>query len=471
MLRVYAFLIVMAFNLQPKASGLIQSSSADRQDVEVTVYNSNLGLIKEKRLISIPSGEGELRFMDVASLINPVSVHVKSLSDPGEFTVLEQNYEYDLMSHEKLLEKYIGKKIKIIDWNEFQDRKEVVEAELLSADGGEIYKIGDEIFLGHPGYKVLPEVPSNLISRPTLSWNYRNKVKRRNHQIEVSYLTAGISWNADYVLLVPSSGGKGEISGWVTVENRSGALFENAQLKLVAGDLNRVHELPVNELRMGRTMDSQMSKPEFSQENLFEYHIYDLQRRTTIKNNQTKQIKLLEAGGVKLFKEYITVAPQNHYWGRRIDGQVKQPVQVNLKFSNDKQNNLAMPIPAGTVRIYTVDSKGKQQFIGEDRVDHTPKNEKITLKTGNAFDIVAERVQNDFSQKTSQLYETDWTVTIRNRKDEKITLGVVEKAQGNWEVVDSSHKYKKVDASSFRFDVTVPANGETEVSYKLRVGI
>ncbi|MFP4163485.1 MAG: DUF4139 domain-containing protein [Chitinispirillaceae bacterium] len=416
-------------------------------------------------------GEGELKYTDIASQINPVSVYVKSLSDPEKLSVIEQNYVYDLISDKKLLEKYEGKKIKIIDWNKFKDRKEVVDAELLSSGrDGEILRIDDEIYLGHPGYKVLPQMPDDLVTRPTLFWKFRNNQKK-NQKIEVSYLTSGLKWNADYTLLLSSSDGRSELCGWVTVDNRSGASYDDAELKLVAGDLNRVAQNRPMRLRKREMMDSRMDQPEFSQENLFEYHAYDLGGKTTLKNNQTKQIRLLGAPDLNISREYVTVASDNHYWGRRIEGEAEQPVQVNLSFLNNKKNGLGIPLPSGTVRLYTSDSQGKPQFIGEDLIDHTSKNERVTLKSGNAFDIEAKRVQTDYTRRTSQLHESEWTVTIKNHKEKKVKVGVVERARENWEVVEASHEYEKIDAASFRFDVTVPENGEVKVKYKLRVGI
>jgi hypothetical protein len=432
------------------------------------VYNNNLGLIKDTRNVELPLGEGELRFMDVASHIMPVTVHAKSLNYPDDFSVLEQNYEYDLINANKLLDKYVGKKIKIIVWNEFQDRKEVVEATLLSNNQDQIYKINDEIFLGHPGIKVLPELPENLIAKPTLTWLYDNKSKIA-HNLEVSYLTNNISWKADYVVVLNKDDTSADISGWVTLDNKSGATYNNARLKLIAGDVHRViekYEDRVHYMKMERA-----AAPQFEEKAFFEYHIYDLQRRTTIKDKQTKQISLLEANDAEVQKELLVYGIKS-YFTRLYRGQTpKQTVNVYVKFKNTKDNNLGMPLPAGIMRLYKRDDEESLQFIGEDRIDHTPKDEEVRLKIGEAFDVVAERIQTDFKQITTRLHETEWEITLRNHKEEDVKVGIIEPLYGNWMVISNSHPYEKVDAFTIRFDIEVPKDKEVKVKYRIRVGL
>ncbi|MCL2689756.1 MAG: DUF4139 domain-containing protein [Chitinispirillia bacterium] len=464
------------------APKVIKSTAQDVRSVEVTVYNSNLGLIKEQRKIKVNSGTGELHYIDVAAQIKPVTVHIKPLNNANDFTILEQNYEYDLISQQKLLDKYVGQKIKIVDWNEYQDRKTVVEAQLLSSGfnqgfggGGEVYKIGSEIYLGHPGTKVLPSIPDNLISRPTLSWLYRSRTARE-YTLEVSYLTEGLSWSADYIFVLSDTKPTADISGWVTVTNHSGAAYNNAKLKLMAGNVNQVQPemAAAYGTRMAAMSMDMGGGGGFAQTDVFEYKMYDLERSTTIKDNQTKQINLLESRGLAIEREYITSAAGRsgrHFAQPSADGFTKQPVSAYISFKNTKENRLGNPLPAGTVRFYTADAKGSQQFIGEDRIDHTPKDENVRLKVGDAFDIVAERKQLNFVQRTSRMNETEWEIKIRNRKEENITVGVIEMAHGNWEITESTHKHTKIDANTMRFDVAVPKGKEVIVKYKVRVGI
>jgi len=469
---IFCPVVLVILSAVAAAGQTVSKSTVDDQvAVQVTVYNSNLGLIKDTREIALPLGEGELRFMDVASHIMPVTVHTKSLNRPDDFSVLEQNYEYDLMNANKLLDKYVGKKIKLMDWNEFQDRKEVVEATLLSNNQGQIYKINDEIYLGHPGYKVLPEIPENLIAKPTLMWLYDNNSKKP-HELEVSYLTKNITWKADYVVVLNKDDTSADISGWVSLDNRSGATYKNAALKLVAGEVHRAKErMREDWIRNYTELRKEASAPQFKEKPFFEYHIYDLQRKTTIKDKQTKQVSLFEAIDAQIQKELLVYGMKG-YFTRRYRGQnPKQPVDVYIKFLNSQDNSLGMPLPAGIMRLYKQDSDKSLQFIGEDRIEHTPKDEEVRLKVGEMFDVVAERIQTDYRQITTRLHESEWEITLRNHKKEDITVGIVEPLFGNWVVISNNYPYKKVDAFTIRFDVTVPKDGEVKVKYRIKVGL
>jgi hypothetical protein len=473
-----------------------RSTAADRQTVEITVYNDGMGVVKELRGFSLPAGQGEMQFADVAARIDPASILIKPLSDAEDFTVLEQNFEYDLISHAKLMEKYIGKEIKIIDRNKFHGRESVINATVVSAAEGEVYEIDGEISLGHPGIKVLPKIPGNLISRPTLSWQYYNRTAR-DYQLEVSYVTGGMRWEADYVLFLADGDTAGaELSGWVTIDNRSGGAFEDAKLKLMAGLVNIVpkpepfedsrdygnfafetaevigyldNPTPIYLLDTDPGFDDALAASRFEKSGVFEYHMYDLPRKTSIGNNQTKQIKLMEAHGLDVETEYVTAPSGIQYFGRADNdgGTVKQPVAAFLTFKNSKDNNLGNPLPGGTIRIYTADANGSRQFIGEDRIEHTPEDEEIRLRTGEAFDIVVERTQVRFTERGANQHETEWMISVRNRKNEDITVGVREKAYGQWEIRESSHEYVKIDAETFRFDVSAEKGQEVIIRYKV----
>jgi len=467
--------IIILFSVGASAEVTSKSASKstidDQVGVEVTVYNKNLGLVKDSRKVDLEQGEAELRFMDVASTILPETVSIKSLNQADNFTVLEQNYEYDLMSYEKLLDKYVGKKVTLVDWNKYQDRKESVEGILLSNNKGQpIYEIGDSIYLGHPGYQILPEIPDNLIAKPTLTWLYLNSGKTV-HELTVSYLANNIGWKADYVLILNETDDMVDLSGWVTLDNRSGTTYKDAKLKLVAGDIHRaaggrsMYRAPAMEFAKLAAADS------FEEKAFFEYHIYNLKRKTTIKNNQKKQVSLLNASDVKADKKFILKGNQGYFlrsYRQKLD---KLKVDVYVEFKNSKTNNLGMPIPAGVMRLYKRDDDKSLQFIGEDRVDHTPKDEEIKLKIGQAFDIVAERIQKDYRAVTNRLHESEWEVTIRNHKKEDVTVEVIEPVSGNWEMINSSHPYEKEDAFTIKFEVNVPRDGETVIKYRVKVGL
>jgi hypothetical protein len=453
------------------ASDTASQSTADEQiGMEVTVYNNNLGLIKDTRKVSLPKGRGELQFMDVAASIMPVTVQAKSVNKPDAFSVLEQNYEFDLINRNKLLDKYVGKHIKLVNVNQFKDRTSTVDAVLLSNNQGQIYGIDGEIHLGHPGYPVLPKLPENLIAKPTLTWLYDNTMDKPHH-LEVSYLTQNLNWKADYVVLVNAEDTAADVSGWVTLDNKSGAAFKDARLKLVAGEVHRAEE---PQLAMRAAPASVMKKAreeQFAEKSFFEYHIYDLQRKTTVKDNQTKQVSLLEAYGAGIRKELLVYGVKTYFTRQFTERQTKQPVNVYIVFKNSKDNKLGMALPAGIMRLYKQDSDGSRQFIGEDRIVHTPKDEDVRLKVGEAFDVVAERKQTDFKQLTTLMYETEWEVTLRNHKDKEVSVGIVEPVPGTWEVISKTHPYKKLDAFTIRFDVNVPKDQEVKVTYRVRVGI
>ena len=465
------FLIVILFSSAVKAekNDVSESTADDQINVEVAVYNNNIGLIKETRKLTLPSGRGELRFMGVASHIMPVTVHVSSLNFPNNFSVVEQNYEYDLINADKLLDKYVGKKIKIVVWNEYQDRKETVEAILLSNNNGQIYKINNEIFIGHPGIKVLSNIPDDLIAKPTLTWLYDNSTTNE-HNLEVSYLTNNLGWKADYVVVLSEDDTSGNISGWVTLDNKSGATYKNAHLKLIAGDVNRVTDVSGNKVVMMSHMERRLT-PQFEEKPFFEYHIYDLQRETTIKDKQTKQVSLLEAAGVKIQKEFLVEGSQGIFTRYYQRNNSKQPVNVYIKFMNTEENNLAKPIPEGIMRLYKKDSEGSQLFIGEDRIDHTSVGEEISLKIGEAFDVIAERVQTDYKQISKGLHESEWEITLKNHKDVDVIVNIIEPLTGNWSVINNSHPYTKKDAFTINFDIPVPKDKEVKVKYRLQIGL
>ena len=471
--RRYRLLIIIGFLIllysYPLLGGTEQTStSSNQKNVEVTVYNSNIGLVKDIREIQLEKGRISLRFMDVASRINPRSVHIKSLSHPGKFAILEQNYEYDLMNPAKLMDKYVGKKVKLLRRNEFKDSKEIVTATLLSNNNNQpIYKIYNEIYLGYSGRVILPEIPENLIARPTLVWLLDNRAKSKQ-KLQVSYLTGDINWLADYVMVVSKDNKTCDLNGWVTINNRSGTIYKDAKLKLIAGEVHRVKEDRFD-MVYARAEEVKAGRPQFKEEEFFEYHIYTLQRRSTLKNNQEKQIQLLEAISVPIKKELIVYGYRGYFTRRYTEKIPKQDVNVYISFMNSKKNKVGMPLPEGTIRLYMADKENSLQFIGEDRIPHTPVDEEIRVKVGKAFDVVCERLQTDYDRISDRIYEIEWKITLRNHKKEKVTVGLIEPLFGDWKILRNSHPYDKLDAHTIRFDVNVPAKEEIKVTYRVRV--
>ena len=408
------------------------TTEKDQVDLSVTVYNSNIALVRDVRQIHLPSGIFPLHFEDVAASINPATVHFRSLVDPAKLNVIEQNYEFDLLDPQKLLQKYVGKEITLVRAEKDAGSTRFVETKalLLANNGGPVWKIGNEIVTGMPvdSYR-FPDLPENLYSRPTLVWMLENR-GADSQRVEASYLTSNMNWSADYVLTVGRDEKTADLDGWVTLVNNSGVTYSNAKLQLVAGQLNRV-EPAVPRAAKAMMMQAEAAPQQFGQESFSEYHLYTLGRRTSIQNNESKQISLLTGTGVPVEK-YLLVEGQQ-YWFRNPQGignPLPQPVKVLYRFKNSDKSGLGMPLPAGTVRVYQADSKGGIQFVGEDRIDHTPKDESLKIHVGDAFDVVCERKQMDYKKISSSSVEMEYQITLRNHKDTAVTVEVREPIGG-----------------------------------------
>jgi hypothetical protein len=452
-----------------KKPEMLYSGIEDQTGVAVTIYNVNLGLVKDQREIRLTRGVGELRFMDVASQIIPTSVYIKSLVDPDSLQILEQNYEYDLLNPQKLLDKYVGKEVKLYYKNPYTEREEIVAATLLSNNGGPIFKIGDEITYGHPGRIIFPGVPENLISKPTLVWLIENNLSKAQ-KVEASYLTNGINWRADYVVTLNDKDDMADLSGWVTIDNKSGTTYKNARLKLVAGDVNRVKDEYEYKDKMLRVAEmAGKAAPQFKEEEFFEYHIYTLQRPSTIKENQTKQISLVTADNIPVKKELLFYGARYYYYSLYGEAISNQKVGVFVEIENKKENNIGIPLPKGTVRVYKHDNEGSLQFVGEDSIDHTPKDEKVRIKLGDAFDVVGSRKQTDWKKIAYDTYEAGYEISLRNHKKEDVVVKVIEPIPGDWKMLSSSHEYKKTEAFTAEFNIPVPKDKETKLTYRVRM--
>src|SRR5207245_7744827 len=333
---IASILIAALATGQPATAAPVSVTRDDQREVMVTIYNGNLGLVKDLRDARFPAGVSEVQFMDVAALIDPTTVHLKSLTDAPGLKILEQNYEYDLLTSAKLMEKYVGKKVRL-----YQSNGTYQEVTLLSTNGP-VYEINGQIHMGHYGQVVLPALPDNLVSKPTLVWLLRN-ARAAAQRVEASYLTGGITWKADYVMVINPTDTRSDLTGWVTIDNKSGGTYPNAALKLVAGDINRA----TDPRRDGRVLEkAAMASPasnasrDFREETFFEYHLYSLDGRTTIKDNQTKQLSLMSAAEVPVDKHFIYYGAADYYrtsYGLPVSN---QKVGVYLELKNSKENRL-----------------------------------------------------------------------------------------------------------------------------------
>jgi len=448
------------------------TSQKDQTDLSLTVYNENLALVKDIRQVHLQPGVFPLRFEDVAASINPSTVHFRSLTTPEKLSVVEQNYEYDLLDPQKLLQKYVGREVTLVRPEVESGSTHLVEikALLLSDNNGPVWKIGNEIVTGvsADSYR-FPDLPENLYSRPTLVWTLDNR-GGESQKVEASYLANSVNWSADYVLTVGRDEKSADLDGWVTLTNNSGAAYNNAKLQLVAGQLNRA--TPPMAARAALAMNGAVdeAKQQFSQESFSEYHLYTLARRTSVQNNESKQISLLNATNVSVEK-YLLVEGQSYYYRnpQGIGNAIPQPVKVYYRFKNEDKGGLGMPLPAGVIRVYEADSQGGMQYAGEDNIAHTPKDETLRIHVGDAFDVVCERKQLDYKKLGPNLYEMEYQIVLRNHKEGAVTVEVREPVGGDWEVENSNFAPTKLDSSTIGFSVPVTKDGNAVLDYRVRV--
>lgn len=435
---------------------LFSGAAMAAEQVSVTVYNSNLGLVRSVRQMPLKEGTSEIRFADVASQIDPTSVHFKSLTAPDKTAVLEQNYEYELVDANKILSKYIDQQIQV-----FTKEGKMFDGKLLSSS--------DEIVLEKKDGGVqsvsraniqnvdFPKLPLGLITRPTLVWTVASE-KGGTHDMEVSYLTGGINWHAEYVAVLDKDDKKIDLSAWVSVDNKSGAAYQDAKVKLIAGEVHRaVEQEPMYDQRMLKTAMAMERSDQFQEKAFFEYHLYTLQRPATIKNNQIKQLQLFPSASVSVKKIYEYEAQSD-----------PNKVKVAVEFTNSKAENLGMPLPAGKVRIYKQDSDKSQEFVGEDALDHTPKDEKIRLTLGDVFDVAVERTEKDIKNISERVQQRTAGIKIRNHKDSDIEVLVAEKFWGDWEITKSNFPHTKKDSVTAEFKIPVKKDGETILEYTVQ---
>ena len=451
----------MKRNLMLMTVLLIVLAAGAQAEVAITVYNQDLGLVRDRRALEFEKGEFDLKYTNIPSSIDPTSVHFKLLDNPDAAALLEQNYRYDLVSASKILQKFIDSEIEITAVA--GDQGKFYSGKLLAFDGSNITLLTDD-----GGVKVIElkwvsdvsfaKLPEGLITKPTLVWKFLSDVSGEQNT-EVSYLTRNINWHAEYVAVVSSDDKMLDLSGWVSVDNRTGATYDDAKLKLIAGDVNILRDRPPPRLAKGAYDITVMAEGAagFEEKAFFEYHLYTLPRKTTIANNEIKQIALFEPATTPVDKVFV-------YEGRRYG----KDVRIILEFTNSKERGLGMPLPAGKLRVMKRDTDGLMEFIGEDRIDHTPKDEDLSVYLGNAFDIVGERNVMDRQKITDKMTEETIEIELRNHKEEDITVKVVERLGRFWKILDSTFEYKKKDASTVEFFIPVSTDGESILTYTVR---
>ena len=473
---VMAILALVAASLLSGGQG-VAPVVAQSEGLELAVYNQNLALVKDLRSLELSEGLNEVRFVDVAAQIDPTSVHFRSLTDPEGTVVLEQNYEYDIVGSAKLLSKYIDQEIAVVT----EDGQEYVGTLLSGADDVILEAATGQVTvlkLDRIKEFTFPALPEGLITRPTLVWQVESALGE-TQDVEVTYLTGGVNWQANYIVVLADDEQSIDLDGWVTLDNRSGTSYQDAKLKLIAGD---IHRAPTADYALEKEVLFEAAAaapaPQVEERGFFEYHLYEVQRPVTVKDQQTKQIEFVTGSDVPAEKFFVYDGSQLSIGGfyQPLDDPSygtasNKKVMVMLEFTNGEEEGLGVPLPKGTLRVYKNDVDGSTLLVGEDAIDHTPKDEQVRLYIGDAFDIVGERIQTDFRVE----YDEDWIeesyqITLRNHKEEDIEVRVVEHMfrWTEWEILESSHEHEKLDAQTIEFRVPVEAGGETVVTYTVR---
>ena len=467
-----------------------QSNAAEQTGLAVTIYNGDLALVKDARKVKVVNGDNLLAWRDVSAQIQPETALLRSL-DGRKLTLYEQNFDFDLLTPQKLLEESVGEQIRVIRHQPITGVEMSEYATVLAANEGAVLKFSDrvETALPNPGRLAFPGVPAHLRDRPTLSMLFKTEVPTPffagskstvDQDMELSYLTTGLTWKADYVAELSNKEDSIDLNGWVTLTNTSGTAYNNARLQLIAGEVNRAQPESRPMPRMAKAMAMADAAPAMQEEGLFEYHLYTLDRLTTLMDKQTKQVALLSAQKVAVDKEFRLTGGDWYYTSQQGELGKKMKPGVYMEFTNkaEKGENvgLGVPLPKGIVRVYKKDSAGRAQFIGEDRIDHTAKGETVKLKLGEAFDITADKKQVDFQKIAATgfnvrggVVETAYQMEIRNAKSEKVVVTVVEAIPGEWQMLQESHPHKKVSARNATWEVPVPAEGKATLAWRVRV--
>lgn len=464
--------LLLAAQAQAAAVPERLSTVKDQQQVAVTIYNENLALIKEQRRVGVDRGVNRLAWRDVSARIQPETALLRSLSGGEGISLLEQNFDFDLLTPQKLLDKYVGQNVTVIRTHPTSGAESSETATVLSTNGGVVLKFADRIETGLPGRLAFKSVPENLRDRPTLVISF-DAPQEGARLMELSYLTAGLSWRADYVAELNATDERLDLSGWVTLTNISGSSYPNAKLQLVAGEVNRVRR-EMEFVQDGRVMKAMpMAAPAMAEESLFEYHLYSLDRPTTIAEQQTKQVALLSANHVPVRKDLLLQGRDYYYQSSSGDLGQKMKVGVFVEFEN-KGGGLGVPLPKGVIRVYKKDGAGNAQFVGEDRIDHTPRGEKIRLRLGEAFDVTADKKQTSFQKisgtgRYNAIFESAYQIELKNAKDEAVTVSVMEPVPGDWEMLAENQPHQKPASNTALWRVQVPARGKALLEYRVRV--
>jgi hypothetical protein len=463
--------IAAALALSPAASGADprerSSTTADQEQINLTIYNGGSSLVHDRRHVELAKGTNAIAWRDVSGEMDATSAILDDLTAPGSTSVLEQNFDFDLLKPSTLLDKYVGLRVTVVHDKPRAGRPDTETAVLLSDNEGLVLKYPDRIETGlYDSHIVFPSIPENLRDRPTLVLDLASTAGG-THDLDLSYMTSGLGWHADYVGVVAPDEKHMNVSGLVTLTNSTGTSYPNARLQLVAGN---VHVAQPSMQTMDTLARALPAPTAMRQENFFEYHLYTLERPTTVANAQTKQVSLLSAANVPIVKTLELGGSGGYYYNASADLGTKLEFGVYITFAN-KGGDLGVPLPAGTFRLYKNDSSGTSQFLGSDAIDHTPRDQDVRLHLGESFDVTANKKQTDFKGLGACTYESSYQLAISNAKDVEQDVLVVEPIPGTWSIVRENVPHEKSSSATATWHLKIPPRKTTTLEYTAHVSL
>jgi hypothetical protein len=444
------------------------STLASQERVNLTIYNGDLALVHDRRRIALDAGTSRIAWRDVSGGLDATSAILEDLTVPGAVSVVEQNFDFDLLKPSTLLDKYVGRHVTVVHDKPIPGRPASETAVLLADNDGIVLQYPDRIESGlYDSHIVYPSLPPNLRDAPTLVLDLATGAAA-THDLDLSYLSSGLGWHADYVGVVSPKEDRMDLSGLVTLTNTTGTTFRDAHVQLVAGNVNVAQEPTQMEMRKFAAIAA--PTPPIRQENYFEYHLYTLPEPTTVANAQTKQVALLSAHNVPIRKTLELRGSEQYYSNAAADLGSKIEVGVYVTFAN-KGGDLGVPLPGGLVRLYENDSHGTSQFLGSDRIDHTPRNADVRLHVGDSFDVTANKKQTDFKPLGNCTFDSSYEVRLANAKETPQDVEVVEPIPGDWSIVSENLPHQKTSSATATWHVRVPADGAATLTYRARVRV
>ncbi|MDX2221211.1 MAG: DUF4139 domain-containing protein [Rhodospirillaceae bacterium] len=464
MIKLMPLLLLVSF----AAAAETEVPPAARTAVELTIYEQDLALVKDRRSLTLPADSAELAFTGVSSQMQAETALLRVLTGEA-LSVAEQTFDFDVISPDKLLRRSVGGEVTVVSTNPATGRDTVERARVISVDNGLVLEIAGKIHTEAPGRIVFDALPDDLRTSPTLVVAATGKAGAQS-QVELSYLTGGLSWRADYVADYDADARRLDLTAWATVMNTAGVDFDGAKLKLVSGQVNRA-SAPREPKVMMRAMEMAAAAPMadgVAAEAVGSFHLYDFAPAVDLAANQTKQLALMEASGIAVTQEYVVRGQPNFYFGQMQGAPQPANAETVIAFANDAAAKLGLPLPAGVARVYGADAAGADQFLGEDRIGHIPEGGEVRITLGRDFDITAERQQMSFVRAAENLALSVWRIALRNAKDKAVTVRVVEPLQGDWEILKETAAHTKTNANTAEWLISVPAKGEAVLEYNVR---